>query len=858
MFWRFGLSRVSKIDTILMRPDFTLEEVLSEEDVLQECKADNRKLVDYISSNEVMEHLLDYVTKEPPAGVDEKIRFKFPSIASEVLSSDSNTINDALWAPAHIQRVWGILDSSDPLHPLIGSFFLKLINSLLAKKGEEMVEYIRLRPFLIERLLFHLETPAITDVVTSIAMAEGSKAEPSFQEFLCETAHLVDHIIELFAPASNSSYEKICNAAQVLQDIVFTYRKEIASPSAPSDPDATENTSILKPLYSYLLGEATVNKLLTSILSLQHRRLERGLQCLHDLLSLPPRGEEEPPYRPEDIARHLADVTPVLNVVALHVADLHAILLQQPAVPTIVTASGPIGAPLGSTRVKTVKLLQFLMASSNESVFAELRRLGTLRTCLDFFFRFSDNNFVQKHVADMITTIITPPGGSHPLYEHLFKDCQLLMLVLAGWSASVESEVAKRGTRKGYIGHLAVIATALADLPAGPRSPAALSEEEVRQEWEQFVANELHAHQTLITREIGGPKPMRPSSPATSEDDQGGQDIAAAQAEYMRYLQQHSYGTSLPDDFGFTDDADPESIATQYGTSGDFGDKDEFAIDPQEWTSDAASATRDWQIADGLHGADPAMPEDEWAERQIEDQSGRRHNSDSDSDDDHNEEAGEDDSDSDSEGLFQATRAQQQALDVPLSPRAALAVAQMPTQDPFASPRVRTRLNLDDEDAENQTEQASWANFDDEPQAMDVQPATLTAEQYDSVIEQQLAEPVPSVGPLKIGEAEEVAERLAAKTANRPLPETPFAINDEQLLTAEQEAADEAAAAAAFAAAVPSVVSVTVVDVLDTPPTAATPAELPAASEAAAAASAVDASAAPMEATTESAEATDA
>jgi serine/threonine-protein phosphatase 6 regulatory subunit 3 len=45
MFWRFGFHN-SAIDSLLEREDVTLEEVMEEDDLLQEAKSMNQKLVD--------------------------------------------------------------------------------------------------------------------------------------------------------------------------------------------------------------------------------------------------------------------------------------------------------------------------------------------------------------------------------------------------------------------------------------------------------------------------------------------------------------------------------------------------------------------------------------------------------------------------------------------------------------------------------------------------------------------------------------------------------------------------------------------------------------------------------------------
>jgi serine/threonine-protein phosphatase 6 regulatory subunit 3 len=62
--------------SILFLKDVTLQQILDEDDVLQECKAQNRRLVDFLTKPENMEELVNLVTKEPVDDVDEKKRYK--------------------------------------------------------------------------------------------------------------------------------------------------------------------------------------------------------------------------------------------------------------------------------------------------------------------------------------------------------------------------------------------------------------------------------------------------------------------------------------------------------------------------------------------------------------------------------------------------------------------------------------------------------------------------------------------------------------------------------------------------------------------------------------------------------------
>ncbi|PWN41309.1 SAPS-domain-containing protein [Ceraceosorus guamensis] len=111
MFWRFGFSSASTLDSLLDRPNVTLEEVLDEEELLQECKSQNQKLVQFLCQPRILSRLLEHVTGTAQVAGgsgkewEEKVRFKYPYVASEVLSCEIWSIVEA------------VLDSDNLLEP---------------------------------------------------------------------------------------------------------------------------------------------------------------------------------------------------------------------------------------------------------------------------------------------------------------------------------------------------------------------------------------------------------------------------------------------------------------------------------------------------------------------------------------------------------------------------------------------------------------------------------------------------------------------------------------------------------------------------------------------------------------------
>jgi SIT4-associating protein SAP185/190 len=208
MFWRFGgYANISTIDTILEKPDFTVEDLLDESDLIQEIKQQNSKLIEYLRQDSVLEKLLDYVvapkleavaaagnneeqdeskgkgllrpfsrprasssqSETDPDEELEKKRNRYAFVAAEVLSSDTWSIYEALMENRPlIRHFWTFLKRPTPLDPLQASYFTKVNESLFDKKTEEMTTLLRELPEAVSDLLRHVECPMVMDLLLKI------------------------------------------------------------------------------------------------------------------------------------------------------------------------------------------------------------------------------------------------------------------------------------------------------------------------------------------------------------------------------------------------------------------------------------------------------------------------------------------------------------------------------------------------------------------------------------------------------------------------------------------------------------------------------------------------------------------
>jgi SIT4-associating protein SAP185/190 len=208
MFWRFGgYANISAIDTLLEKPDVTLEDLLDESDLIQELKQHNTKLIEYLREDKILERLLEYVVapkleptiSEKAGDVEdkpevkgkerafaitetedeekEKKRNRYAYVAAEVLSSDNWSICESLMEnQALLRKFWDFLKLPPPLDPLQASYFTKVNEALLDKKTEEMLDLFKSMEGAVKNMLQHVDSPMVMDLllkIISLEKAEG-------------------------------------------------------------------------------------------------------------------------------------------------------------------------------------------------------------------------------------------------------------------------------------------------------------------------------------------------------------------------------------------------------------------------------------------------------------------------------------------------------------------------------------------------------------------------------------------------------------------------------------------------------------------------------------------------------------
>lgn len=587
MFWKFDLNNTSHIDQLLDREDVTLRELMEEEDVLQECKAQNRKLLLFLSKDHCMQELVTLITEEPSADLEEKTRFKFPNIACELLTSDVALINDKLGGDESLlEKLYHFLEQEPPLNPLLASFFSKTIGNLIARKTDQVISFLRKKHNFISLVLNHIDASAMMDLLLRlISCVEPAPLRMEVLNWLNEE-RLIQRLTELMHTGRDE--ERQSNASQTLCDIIRLSRDQANQMSEVTEPDpllavleSQENVSeLLKNMFE---GERTevsiVNGTQVLLTLLESRR--SGLEGLMDLYS-------------QGCERSYTVNSSILRAIEPHLKDFQQLLLNPPKRSAILTTVGVLEQPLGSARLHVARLVASLLQTSDLSICEEICRLNIMDLLLDLFFKYTWNNFLHLQVELCVASILNQSAGHSDLQNHderphagagspvkeeipdqnssldtattpiqdalvanLFQHCQLVQRILDAWEENDKTQ-AEGGRRRGNMGHLTRIAnTVVQNLDKG-LAHAQINglikdlPEDCRGRWESFVGETLRETNRRNTVDLVSTHNIHSSSEDDDMESPFPNDLSIQQAFSDYQIQQMT--ANFVDQFGFNDE----------------------------------------------------------------------------------------------------------------------------------------------------------------------------------------------------------------------------------------------------------------------------------------------------------------
>lgn len=225
---------------------------------------------------EIIDELVTMITTEPPTDIADNIRFKYPNIACEILTSEVPALIERLvGSRPTLEKLYAFLEQDPPLNPLLTSFCSKTFGMLLSKKSDQdwfsyqcvclqMLEFIKSRPDFLNTIYKHIGIPVIMDLLFQIITTiEGEELRNSLFEWLKEQ-QLVNNLIKMLGHDDDGN--KHHNIAHFLCELIAHGRSGRQNELQKRGyVDASIDSC--DPIIHTLEDEATTNLLLDLILT---------------------------------------------------------------------------------------------------------------------------------------------------------------------------------------------------------------------------------------------------------------------------------------------------------------------------------------------------------------------------------------------------------------------------------------------------------------------------------------------------------------------------------------------------------------------------------------------------------------
>ncbi|KAK9810040.1 hypothetical protein WJX72_003859 [[Myrmecia] bisecta] len=590
MFWRVaGFTQPSPVETILDKEAFTLEELLEEDDLIQECKSLNGRLIGFLQTKPTVQTLLKYLVDPIAEDADQKRRFKYPFAACEVFCCEVDALFSTLLEDGDLMKqLLSLLDAPGPMDCVQAGYFARVITCVQVKRTQDMMRYLQANQEVLAKLVSHLETTSIAEVIARLVGAEESVAMhlmPQQIAWFAET-DLVSQLLEALRSAEDLDARK--NSANVLAAIARSQLLEALR--SAEDLDARKNSanvlaaiarSQVSPLVQNLVEPAILERLFEAAFSsnVSMQALKVCLALLEAKDSPADQHRSQQPNAEPDAAAsavHVFDAQMKAATVAgivRYLPRLLDILDLSKATGTQETPFGLLSPPLGLARLKAVELAASIMHVKIAAAEEALIGCGAADVCMKLFLQFPFNNLLHQQVVTLINSALA--NGSDSIIDHLFGPCNLV-----SWLATAPEQVtpvarandpraeSRPTVRAGYVGHLSQIANQIvASAAARPKVQAHL---EASPQWQAYAETSLRKRNELQNVQSWAcGRPSASELPRVGSDDNEHvlQDLEAMpDATGTRHL--HRYGSFGEDDEDDDDDEHDLTGELEHGTSG--------------------------------------------------------------------------------------------------------------------------------------------------------------------------------------------------------------------------------------------------------------------------------------------------
>ncbi|CAI9782183.1 unnamed protein product [Fraxinus pennsylvanica] len=519
MFWRMGLSTASPVDTILDKENFTLEELLDEDEIIQECRSLNGRLINFLRERAQVEKLVRYIVQEAPEEAEKLRSLKFPFIACEIFTCEVDIILKALVEDEELMNLlFSFLDLEHPHSTQLAGYFSKVVVCLLLRKTTPIMNYIQAHQDIIKKLVDLIRITSIMEVLIRLIGADEHMYANSVDSMQwLEDMNVLGMIVDKFS--SSDCPEVHANAAETLCAIT-----RYAPPGLASK---ISSPSFIGQLFCHALEDSRPKSVLVNLLSicislLYPKRLTSGTYYIYNRQLA---YGSEITAKPEMVEAMLDSLGDLLKLLDISSED-----------NVLLTTYGKLQPPLGKHRLKIVEFISVLVTASSEVAEKEIIRLGAVQRILELFFEYPYNNFLHHHVEKIVVSCLESKNAE--FVKHLLHDCNLTGKILEAEKNFTLVADVNRPTvpaegrpppRIGYIGHITRIANKLIQLGKDNNDIQTILQENGEWvEWQTNILLERNMVENVFQWACGRPTSLQDRTRDSDDDDYQDRDYDVA------------------------------------------------------------------------------------------------------------------------------------------------------------------------------------------------------------------------------------------------------------------------------------------------------------------------------------------
>lgn len=508
MFWKLtALSASSPVESVLDKENFTLEELLDEEDIIQECKALNSRLINFLRDRAQVEQLLQYIIVESQEDADSKRTFKFPFIACEIFTCEIDVIFKALVEDEELMNLlFSFLEPTRPHSALLAGYFSKVVICLMVRKTVPLMNYVQAHQYVFQQLVDLIGITSIKEVLVRLVGGDDHMY-PNYAEVMqwLADSNLLEMIVDKLNPSAPP--EVHANAAETLCAITRTAPSPLASKLSSS--------SYVTRIFGHALEDSHSKSGLVHSLSVCISLLDPKKSTPSSLFNSF-RGQHmyESPVQvnQETVGAMLPKLGDLLMLLNVSLDD-----------KILATSYGQLKPPLGKHRLKIVEFIAVLLKTGNQTAEKELIASGTIQRVVDLFFEYPFNNALHHHVESIIYSCLESRNDT--MMDHLFQDCSLITKIQQADNYSTLNQPTlvasgRNPPRVGNLGHVTRIANKIIQLAnSDSRIQTHIKESSEWSEWQTTVLQERNMVENVYRWACGRPSALQERSRDSDEDE---------------------------------------------------------------------------------------------------------------------------------------------------------------------------------------------------------------------------------------------------------------------------------------------------------------------------------------------------